>query len=187
MGAGGLRAASPGCQKRQRKLGSGGRGQGEPVFSPAAHPSPRQPAGQDGATDLASPPGVQGADPLPGLPLRGPGTSWKRRERGGEAGGPQRAGEACGRGPAALVAWLGTGLSAQPCLCARARAHVCARARLCGSGLAGLLGRGWGISSPGRGGQGSSLRNRGGGGLFGGALGTRGSGHAAAGAGRAGG
>lgn len=164
MGAGGLRAASPGCQKRQRKLGSGVGGKGEPVFSPAAHPIPRQPAGQDGATpNLASPRGGTGCRPPPGLPLRGPGTSWKEEGKGRRREGLRELGRPAG-GDLRPSAWLGTGLSIATA-CARAPARMSVRALVCvrGSGLAGLLGRGWGISSPGRGGQGSSLRNRGGG------------------------
>ena len=121
MGAGGLRAAMPGCQKRERKLGSGVGGKGEPGSSPAAHPSPTQPAGQEGATpNPASPRGGTGCRPPPGRPPRGPGTSWKEEVKGRRREGPREPGRPAG-GDLRPSAWLGTGLSIAT---ARARARM---------------------------------------------------------------
>ena len=100
-----------------------------------------------------------GGHPEPRVPARGyrvqtpsrPPSAGPRYllERGGEreeAGGPPRAGEACGRGPAALSLAGNRPLhSNRPC----ARAHVCVRARLCAEEWArGPPWPGWGDLEP---------------------------------------
>ena len=165
-----------------------GRGQrGTSVLSSCApHP---QTAGRTG-----------GGHPKPRVPARGyrvqtpsrPPSAGPRYllERGGEreeAVGPQRAGEACGRGPAALSLAGNRPLHSNR-LCAHARAHVCARARLCaGEWARGPPRPGLGDLEPWAWGTGKFSPEQGWGAAFSEVLGTLGSGHAAAGTGRAGG